>query len=103
MPAPLAVEVSADARALELAWADGSRASLPAPFLRANCRSAPAQRQRLEGREVPPCRDLTITAVVPVGHYAINLAFSDGHARGIYPWAYLRELAGRLDPDRTDG
>jgi DUF971 family protein len=100
MPAPLAVDVSADARALELVWEDGSKASLPAAFLRANCRSAPAQRLRLEGREEPPHPDLTITSVVPVGHYAINLAFSDGHARGIYPWAYLRELAARASPEQ---
>jgi prepilin-type processing-associated H-X9-DG protein len=41
-----------------------------------------------------PPADLTITGLASVGRYAVNLAFSDGHARGIYPWAYLRELAG---------
>jgi DUF971 family protein len=100
MPSPPAVSVSTDAQALELVWEDGATASLPAPFLRANCRSAPAQRQRLEGREAPPPADLTITAMVPVGHYAINLAFSDGHTRGIYPWAYLRELAAKVRPEQ---
>ena len=36
-----------------------------------------------------PCRrnDLTITAVEPVGNYAVRLTFSDGHDRGIFPWA----------------
>ena len=100
MPAPLAVELSADARALQLVWEDGTTASLPAPYLRGRCRSAPAQRLRLEGREEPVPADLTITSVVPVGHYAINLAFSDGHARGIYPWAYLRELAAEACPEQ---
>ena len=33
-----------------------------------------------------------VTAVAPIGDYAINIAFSDGHARGIYPWSYLLEL-----------
>jgi DUF971 family protein len=31
---------------------------------------------------------------LPIGRYAIQLHFSDGHDRGIYPWAYLRELSG---------
>ncbi len=31
-----------------------------------------------------------------VGNYAINIAFSDGHDRGIYPWALLQEFAVRL-------
>ena len=33
-----------------------------------------------------------------VGSYAINIAFSDGHDRGIYPWAYLREIAIEAEP-----
>ena len=36
--------------------------------------------------------DVRIIAVEPVG-YGVQLVFSDGHARGIYPWAYLAELA----------
>jgi len=67
---------------------------LPAGLLRAHCRSASAQRLRLDGAALEIPADLVITGVEPVGRYGINLAFSDGHARGIYPWAYLRELAG---------
>ena len=44
--------------------------------------------------------DLRITDVHVVGGYAINLAFSDGHDRGIYPWTYLRLLSdAEADPD----
>lgn len=35
---------------------------------------------------------LTITAVEPVGHYAIRIRFSDGHDTGIYSWKYLHGL-----------
>jgi prepilin-type processing-associated H-X9-DG protein len=28
-----------------------------------------------------------------MGHYGVNITFSDGHARGIYPWSYLTELS----------
>lgn len=80
-------------RALQLHWEDGLRSVLPAHLLRARCRSASAQRLRLDGGAPEIPADLVITGAEPVGHYGINLAFSDGHARGIYPWAYLRELA----------
>ena len=44
--------------------------------------------------ERSPRRSTTITIdrLAPVGDYAINIAFSDGHARGIYPWAYLQKI-----------
>jgi prepilin-type processing-associated H-X9-DG protein len=30
---------------------------------------------------------------MPIGGYALNIAFTDGHARGVYPWVYLHALA----------
>jgi DUF971 family protein len=41
---------------------------------------------------------LTITKVEPIGNYAVRLAFSDGHDRGIFPWAYLNEIAAAGAP-----
>jgi DUF971 family protein len=49
-------------------------------------------RAEVEGRPAVD-DDVTIVAVELVGLYAVNLVFSDGEARGIYPWTYLRELA----------
>ncbi len=40
--------------------------------------------------------ELTLADAPPVGHYAVQLRFSDGHDRGVYPWAYLRELSGEV-------
>lgn len=90
---PTEIRVSADRASLEVDWEDGRTHRLSARWLRANCRSARTQRQRLEGQATPPPEDLAIADVQPVGVYAVNIVFSDGHDRGIYPWTYLRELA----------
>ena len=42
-------------------------------------------------------RDVTITDVEPVGHYALRPTFSDGHESGIYSWDYLYDLGLRQD------
>jgi DUF971 family protein len=63
-----------------------------APRLRAACRCAHCVRARLDGLSSPAFDNVTIERLSPMGHYGINIAFSDGHGRGIYPWAYIWEL-----------
>ena len=41
--------------------------------------------------------EVGITAVEPIGHYAVRLKFDDGHDTGLYTWAYLRELGEMRD------
>jgi len=52
----------------------------------------PGQETLQTGKE-----DVEITAIEPVGHYAVRLLFSDGHNTGLYTWAYLRELGDNMD------
>jgi DUF971 family protein len=40
---------------------------------------------------------VAIDRIVPIGGYAINIVFDDEHARGIFPWAFLRALAQAPD------
>ena len=40
-------------------------------------------------------QNVTITDIEPVGHYAIQPTFSDGHDSGIYTWDYLYFLGSR--------
>lgn len=40
---------------------------------------------------------LRILDIHPVGAYAVEFVFGDGHRRGIFPWAYSRSLRGRED------
>jgi DUF971 family protein len=41
--------------------------------------------------------DVAITAIDPVGNYAVRLTFSDGHSTGIFAWPYLRRLGDERD------
>lgn len=90
---PREITLASDRRSLTLDWGDGRAAHASATALREASRSSNSVRLRVNGWNVPPAPDLTIVDVRPVGLYAINLVFSDGHDRGIYPWGYLREIA----------
>jgi DUF971 family protein len=80
-------------RLLEVAFDDGTRCSLPVEYLRVESPSAevqghgPGQKQIVAGR-----RHVGITAIEPVGNYAVRLVFDDRHDTGIYSWEYLQQL-----------
>jgi prepilin-type processing-associated H-X9-DG protein len=94
---PAAVLLKALRTSLLLTWPGGEQAEISAERLRASCRCAWCTRARIDGSFAPSCEAITIASLTPVGGYAINIAFSDGHARGIYPWPYLRALAREGD------
>jgi DUF971 family protein len=79
---------------LELTWQDGSVSALPHALLRSACKCAACeQRFRSSGERVAALPGTRIADIRPVGDKGLNLVFSDGHGRGIYPWAHLREIA----------
>ena len=45
-----------------------------------------------ERRTVPGKRNVAISAIEPVGNYAVKLRFDDGHDTGLFTWEYLHEL-----------
>jgi DUF971 family protein len=98
MPHPTEIKLHQASRILEIAFADGRVFKLPYEFLRVYSPSAevrghgPGQETLQVGK-----RDVTIKEVEPVGHYAIQPTFSDGHASGIYSWEYLYELGEEQD------
>jgi DUF971 family protein len=89
-PNPTALTVHKQSRVMEIAFDDNSTFSLPFEFLRVYSPSAEV-RGHGAGQEVLQTgkRDVQITEVEPVGHYAIKPQFSDGHNSGIYAWDYL--------------
>lgn len=83
---------------MRLDCADGTASVLDARLLWEQCPSAAGRRRRIDGRHTSVPHGLIITSVNPVGRYGVNIAFSDGHDRGIYPWTYLAELQQRRRP-----
>jgi DUF971 family protein len=97
-PVPSGITLHTQSRVLELQYADGSVYRLPFEFLRVYSPSAevrghgPGQETLQTGK-----RDVTITSIDAVGHYAIQPTFSDGHSSGIYSWDHLYDLATRQE------
>lgn len=92
-PLPTAITDHEQSGVLEIAWSDGERSRLHHARLREHCRCAACEQQRRRGHGVPPAdASLRIVRIEVIAEQGLNLAFSDGHDRGIYPWAYLRQL-----------
>ena len=85
-------------RWLDIAFEDGSAYTLSAEFLRVFSPSAevrghgPGQETLQTGKS-----SVGISAINPVGHYAVQITFDDGHDSGLYSWQYLRGLAEEQD------
>ena len=97
-PQPTEIKLHQASRVLEVSFADGRTFRLPYELLRVYSPSAevrghgPGQETLQVGK-----RDVTITDVEPIGHYAVRPKFSDGHESGIYSWDYLYDLGLRQD------
>lgn len=85
-------------RVLQVTFATGATFSLPAEYLRVESPSAevqghsPSEKKIIAGR-----RFVGITALEPVGNYAVRIVFDDLHETGLYSWQYLDKLARNQD------
>ncbi len=97
-PMPTEITVRSASRILEIVFNDGRCFRFPFEFLRVFSPSAevrghgPGQERLQVGK-----RDVTITSLDTVGHYALQPLFSDGHDTGLYSWDYLYELGIHQD------
>lgn len=93
-PRPIDIKLHQASRLLEIKFDNGTECMLSCEFLRVYSPSAevkghgPGQEVLQIGKE-----DVNITAIEPVGNYAIKLVFSDNHDTGLYSWDYLYDLA----------
>jgi DUF971 family protein len=90
---PTALTVHQKSRVLDITFDDGSEFSLSFEFLRVYSPSAEV-RGHGQGQEVLQLgkREVGITACDPVGNYAVQPTFSDGHNTGLFSWDYLYKL-----------
>lgn len=102
MIAPQRVNVDGRTRTLTLEWDDTHAQTLAHALLRAKCPCAACRRARLGGDQTPHVpHDVAIVDVQPMG-YGVQIAFSDGHAQGIYPWTFLRTLDANYANDEAE-
>ncbi|MBE7939536.1 MULTISPECIES: DUF971 domain-containing protein [Ramlibacter] len=92
-PTPVALTVHGRSRVLEVAFSDGAAFRIPFELLRVYSPSAEVQGHG-PGQEVLQTgkRDVGIESLAPVGNYAVQPRFSDGHDSGIFSWELLYRL-----------
>lgn len=92
-PTPTSITVHQQSRQLEVGFSDGAHFHIPFELMRVYSPSAevkghgPGQETLQTGK-----RDVGIVALEPVGNYAVQPTFSDGHGSGIFSWDYLYYL-----------
>ena len=97
-PTPTALTVHQQSRVLEIAFSDGAQFRLPFELLRVYSPSAEVQGHG-PGQEVLQTgkRNVDIVELEPVGNYAVQPTFSDGHNSGLFAWDYLYHLGRRQE------
>lgn len=96
---PTEIRLQKKSRQLLVAFDDGNTFALPFEYLRVNSPSAevqghgPGQQVLQTGKE-----NVRVTAIEPIGHYAVRLVFDDDHNTGLFTWKYLYELGMNQEP-----
>ena len=95
-PQPTAITVHGRSRVLEVGFANGETFRIPFELMRVYSPSAEVQGHG-PGQEVLQTgkRAVELTALEPVGNYAVQPHFSDGHDSGIFSWDYLYFLGSQ--------
>jgi DUF971 family protein len=97
-PLPTSITVHQQSRVLEIGFSNGREFRIPFELMRVYSPSAEVQGHG-PGQEVLQTgkRDVGLTALEPIGNYAVQPTFSDGHDTGIFSWDYLYDLGSRQD------
>jgi DUF971 family protein len=100
---PSEIRVSPDKKTLQVSFEDGVTTALSSELLRVESPSAEVQGHGA-GQKTTPAgkRNVTITRIDPVGHYAVRITFSDGHDSGLFSWDILYEYGQRQDSLMAD-
>jgi DUF971 family protein len=95
-PQPTAITAHQQSRALEVGFDDGQTFRIPYELMRVYSPSAEVQGHG-PGQEVLQTgkREVDLNALEPVGNYAVQPHFSDGHNTGIFSWEYLHFLGSQ--------
>ncbi len=96
---PTGIKLHKKSRYLEITYPDGKIYKLPCEYLRSFSTAAEEKAGRERGDMIPGKNNVNISAINPVGSYALQITFDDGHETGIYSWARLYDMTIRLQRD----
>jgi DUF971 family protein len=97
-PKPVEINLHQKSRVMNITFEDGENFALSYEYLRVNSPSAEVQGHGPgQGTLQLAKENVTITGVEPVGSYAIQPSFDDGHDTGIYSWETLYDLGKNHD------
>ena len=95
-PTPEEITIHTKSKALEIKFSDGANFQIPFELMRISSPSAevqghgPGQETLQTGK-----RDIGLVGLEPVGNYAIQPSFTDGHDTGLFTWDYLYFLGSK--------
>ncbi|MBP7693730.1 MAG: DUF971 domain-containing protein [Anaerolineales bacterium] len=104
MPRPTAITLDRQRQLLVIPWDDGHRSEYPLSFLREGCPCVECRGGHDNMGQPPDVDNLLLTiplartksyqlaGLTPVGNYALQPEWTDGHKTGLYTWPYLRDL-----------
>lgn len=103
MPTPTSVKLDRTRGVLVIPWDDGHESEYPLAGLREACpcvecrgghdnMAAPADPGVFDVIPLAPAKSYAVARILPVGRYAVQPEWDDGHHTGIYTWPYLRAL-----------
>lgn len=95
-PSPESITLHGQSRVLEVGFSDGSNFRIPFELMRIYSPSAEVQGHG-PGQEILQTgkREVDIVSLAPIGNYAVQPTFSDGHDSGIFSWDYLYFLGSQ--------
>ncbi len=89
-PRPTEIKLHQKSKVLDISFSDGKIFNFPCEFLRVYSPSAEVSGHGPEQEVLQTGKGLVnIHKIVPIGNYAIQLYFTDGHNTGLYSWDLL--------------
>lgn len=91
MNPPIDIQVNIEQKNVSFIWDDKKTQTLSYQQLRENCQCAWCKAKKFTQKILNHQPNIGITAIYDQG-YGVQICFSDGHDKGIFPWEYLRKL-----------
>ncbi len=101
-PEPVELRLEKARRILVVEFDDGQVFELPCEYLRTHSPSAEVRGHGLSEPKLMTGKDnVNIERIEPVGSYAVQLVFDDGHDSGIYSWGFLHDLGVNMEANQA--